>query len=99
MIFGAMKDKDVAEIAEILFPVAKTLILTRPNNERSMELDDLEVIADRCVDKANVIKSLTVEEALEKAKALSGKKKIILVTGSLYLVGEAKKILRKQSKI
>lgn len=99
MIFGAMKDKDVTEIAQILFPVATTLILTRPNNERSMELEELEAIANKYVDKANIIKTSTVEKALAKARALSGKRKIILITGSLYLVGEAQTLLSKQPKI
>ena len=99
MIFGAMKDKDVHEIAEILFPVADTLILTRPNNERAIDLSELEAVADEYVEKTKIIKTSSVEEALAKAHDLTGESKLTLVTGSLYLVGEAQKILRKQSKM
>jgi dihydrofolate synthase/folylpolyglutamate synthase len=90
MIFGAMKDKDVCEIAEILFPVARTLILTRPNNERAIEPDELERIAKRYVHSARMIKTSTVAEALKLAEAKTKEADVILITGSLYLVGEAK---------
>lgn len=99
MIFGAMRDKDVSEIAEILFPTAATLILTRPNNERAMIVDELETIAREILDKSTIIKTLSVDEALAKAKLLSEKCNIILVTGSLYLVGEAQQILKQSSEI
>ena len=99
MIFGAMKDKDVSEISQILFPVADALILTRPNNERAIDVTELEAIAEGYVDKTKIIKTSCVEEAMAKAKALAGKRKIILITGSLYLVGEAQKFLNNQSKI
>ncbi len=35
MIFGSMKDKDLTEITEILFPLAENLILTKPDNPRA----------------------------------------------------------------
>lgn len=99
MIFGAMKDKDVNEIAEVLFPAAQMLILTRPNNERAMAPDELEPIAGAHADKSKIIKTSNVEEALAKAETLSEADSITLITGSLYLVGEAQQILKQRSEI
>jgi dihydrofolate synthase/folylpolyglutamate synthase len=93
IIFGAMKDKDVAEIAEILFPAAKTLILTRTNNERSMETAELERFAKKHSNTQQIIRTESVDDALKKADELFEPGSLILVTGSLYLVGEAQKIL------
>jgi dihydrofolate synthase/folylpolyglutamate synthase len=99
LVFGAMKDKDVESIAEILFPIAKTLILTRPDNDRAMEPAELETFAKQFSTMTNVVLTRSVAEALPKAEALSTKRAIILVTGSLYLVGEAKQLLNQRSEI
>lgn len=92
MIFGAMRDKDLAEIADILFPKAASLILTKPDNPRSMETAELLKFVPQDFDKQNLVVAETVEDAL-KIAAYHAVKGIICVTGSLYLVGEAQQIL------
>jgi dihydrofolate synthase/folylpolyglutamate synthase len=96
MIFGAMRDKDLREIAETLFPKAGRLILTKPDNSRSMEPADLIKFVPEGFEKANVYKTETVEKALELAKKISAAEDLICVTGSLYLVGEAQKLLTEK---
>lgn len=91
LIFAAMKDKQIAEIAEILFPLAEVLILTEVENQRTAKVEDLQQFAKN---QANVILTQNISEALELAKAFSENQ--ICVTGSLYLVGEARKILNKK---
>ncbi len=87
LIFGAMKDKQIAEITEILFPLADKLILTQPENSRSATAKELSQFTDK-----EFILTRNVAEALEKAKIFSGN--LVCVTGSLYLVGEAQNVLR-----
>ncbi len=98
LIFGAMRDKDLSEIAEILFPKAKFLIFTKPDNPRSMETAELMKFLPADFDKENVYQRETVEEALLLAGncSIGG---ITCVTGSLYLVGEAQKLLDNKSEI
>ena len=98
MIYGSMKDKELNEIGEILFPKAETLILTKPDNPRSMEVSELLNFVPENFIKENIKITETVEEALKIAPyyATQG---LILVTGSLYLVGEAQKILQNESEI
>ena len=93
MIFGAMRDKDLSEIAEILFPKADRLILTRVENQRSMTAEELREFVPPNFDKNNVIVVQNVREALQTAQNIALNKELICVTGSLYLVGEAQKIL------
>jgi dihydrofolate synthase/folylpolyglutamate synthase len=90
MIFGAMRDKDVNEIAKILFPKAAKLIMTKPDNSRAYSPEELaDLVRDREVQTAS-----DVGEALKAAKKIAVKdNSLIVITGSLYLVGEAKKIL------
>lgn len=92
LVFGVMHDKNLSEIAAILFPKAETLILTEPDNPRSMDASELMKFVPQDFKKENILVTKTVEEALKIAR-LRAVKGIICVTGSLYLVGEAQKIL------
>ena len=93
MIFGTMVDKDVADVAKILFPKAATLILTQPENSRAMSTNELRKFVPEDLPHDKVIQTDCVAGALAAAKHVTPKGGIILVTGSLYLVGEAAKIL------
>jgi dihydrofolate synthase / folylpolyglutamate synthase len=98
LIFGAVRDKNLAEIAEILFPKAENLIFTRADNPRSVEAKELKRFLPTDFDERKVCQTQTVEEALEIAREIS-KNNLICVTGSLYLVGEAQKILNNKSEV
>ena len=99
MIFGAMRDKDLTEIAELLFLKADKLILTKPDNPRSMETAELLKFVPQNFDKSKIYQAETVENALNFAGEISSVNDLILITGSLYLVGEAQKIIKNESEI
>ncbi len=99
IIFGAMKDKDLREIAQILFPIADNLIFTKIDNSRSMETTELLNFLPENFAIANVFQAETVKEALELAKKTTSEKNLICVTGSLYLVGEMQKHLAENSEL
>ncbi len=98
IVFGTMRDKDLPEIAKILFPKAKCLIFTKADNPRSMETTELMKFLPADFNMDNVYRRETVEEALWLAGwcSMHG---ITCVTGSLYLVGEAQKLLNNKSGI
>ena len=98
IIFGAMRDKNLSEIAEILFPKAEKLILTKPDNPRSMETAEIAKFVPKKLEN-KVFETETVAKSLEKAREISAENDLILVTGSLYLIGEAQKILNNESEI
>lgn len=99
MIFGAMRDKDLSEIAETLFPKADKLIFTVSENSRSMPTADLLKFLPENFPREKAFVAENVSEALEIAREITSSEDLILVTGSLYLVGEAQKILKDQSGI
>ncbi len=88
IVFGAMKDKRLAEIAAILFPAAGHLIFTRPDNPRAADVDDLKRLAEAIDYRDRVTPTRSVAEAMAMAKELTPSEGTICVTGSLYLVGE-----------
>ncbi|HEV2881186.1 MAG TPA: Mur ligase family protein [Pyrinomonadaceae bacterium] len=93
LVFGAMRDKDLDEIAATLFPAADKLILTRPNNPRAATLDALAALAaTRDVNRSPILTE-SPADALRAAVACTPPEGIICVTGSLYLVGEFKSLL------
>jgi dihydrofolate synthase/folylpolyglutamate synthase len=92
LVFGAMRDKQLKQIGEILFPLADLLVLTRLRNPRSAAVEMLEPIATRYA-RAKVLKSDTSDAALELALANTSSDGMICVAGSLYLVGEMRPLI------
>lgn len=90
LVFGAMNDKRLEEIARILFPVADRLILTQPDNLRAAPVERLESLAASVVRQGRITVVRSVSEAFQLAKDLTPSHGMICVTGSLYLLGEVK---------
>ncbi len=91
LIIGILGDKDVSGVISRLIPLAERVIVTRPGYTRAMDLGLLAAEVRKIhslVDTAE-----TVSQAIIKAKTLSTPEDLILVTGSLYVVGEARAAL------
>lgn len=99
MIFGAMRDKALNEIAAILFPAAERIILTPIDNPRAATLDELEAAVSSGFDRAKLYRAESVEDATRIARDTTDKSGMILVTGSLYLVGAAQLDLQQTNLI
>jgi dihydrofolate synthase/folylpolyglutamate synthase len=85
MIFGAMRDKAFDEISSILFPLADELICTAPGQARALRPEAMLELAPH----PNARTAATVAEAL----AMPRQGDVLIITGSLYLVGEARALL------
>jgi dihydrofolate synthase / folylpolyglutamate synthase len=90
-VFGAMRDKAIAEMAEILFPLAQRVVATRPANPRSASPEEIHEAANRT--GAEIESVPEVGAALNSARSSAGPKTVIVITGSIYLVGEAMQLL------
>ncbi len=90
LIFGVLDDKDYPAMVRRLFPLADRVILTRPHSERALPLDALLPVARRFHKK--VERFANAGDALRFALSRAGKEDLVCVAGSLYLVGEIKKI-------
>ena len=95
LVFGAMRDKAVAEIADLLFPLAAAVVLTRPSQRRAATPQGLAEVTGHlnpCVHERE-----EPCEALELARELAGPEGVVVVTGSLYLVGEIRQLVLERS--
>ena len=84
MIYGAMRDKAVDEIAGILFPLATELIFTAPDSARALRPEALRDLAGRGRTAPNIAAAVQ-----ELRRHVSGGDAVV-ITGSLFLVGEAR---------
>src|SRR5689334_5852235 len=87
LVFGAMRDKQLEQIGEILFPVADLLVLTTVDNPRSATLEQLDPIAQRFA-RGKILTTDTSAEGLQTALDHTSREGMICVAGSLYLAGE-----------
>ncbi len=90
-VFGAMRDKAISDIAEILFPLAAHVVATHVSNPRAATVEEIRQAAGRT--GADIEESVDVASALDQAKVLAGPNGAIVITGSIYVVGEAMRIL------
>jgi dihydrofolate synthase/folylpolyglutamate synthase len=82
LIYGAMRDKAIAEISGILFPLAEEAIVTAPRQARALAPETLREISDH--------PNLTIAADIEAALAIPTDADVTFVTGSLFLVAEAR---------
>lgn len=97
MIFGAMKDKRLQEMASLLYPAANKLILTEIDNLRAASVEDLLAAVPLDFDQDKIIIASSVDDVLKKAREITPDDGLICITGSLYLIGEAQAIINSQS--
>jgi dihydrofolate synthase / folylpolyglutamate synthase len=90
-LFGAMRDKAIGEMCEILFPLAERVIATQAENPRSATPQEIRDAAHRT--HAEIELSPDVQSALARAKEIADRKSVIVITGSIYIVGEAMRVL------
>jgi len=90
-VFGAMRDKAISEMTEILFPLAEQVIATTPANPRAASPEEIRQAASRTGTAVETVAE--VRAALERACAAAGPDGVMVVTGSIYLVGEAMQLL------
>jgi dihydrofolate synthase/folylpolyglutamate synthase len=86
IVYGAMRDKAVDEVTATLFPLAGEIILTAPDQPRALAPDALAEV----VDHPHLRTAGTLAEAMRLAQE---RPMTTFITGSLFLVGEARAML------
>jgi len=93
LVFGVMRDKAMQQMTEILFPIAGKVIVTHANNPRSASPDEIRQAAARVAESGDIEEADTVAAALDRAREVAGQDGLIVITGSIYIVGEAMRSL------
>ncbi len=90
LIFSCLRDKPVAEMAQILFPLFEQVILAPIHSARAATMEELEAAA--LATGSMAVKADSVHQALTWARE-RGAGGVVVVSGSVYLVGEARSLL------
>lgn len=95
LILGISSDKDIEGIGKVLCPLAEHLIFTKAASQRATPPS---ILARRLTGfcRSGYV-TYDIEDAVAFSKEFAGKDDIIVITGSLFLVGDALKILGKQT--
>ena len=93
LLFGVLADKDYGEMLALLAPRARRIVLTMPPNPRATDPGEL---ASLLGDREGVLVEPDPAKALERALAPGGE--IVVVCGSIYLVGEVRQRLKKDDR-
>ncbi len=89
LIYGAMRDKAIDEVAGLLFPVAATVILTQSPQPRSLSAQALANMTSHLAAIVEVVREPGA--AFERALEIAASQDVIFATGSLYLVGDLRR--------
>ena len=95
VVFSCLKDKPADELAQILFPLFEQVVLTPIRTARATGIDELLAAAQKTGTPA--VATGSVREALQVAGARAAGGTVV-VSGSVYLVGEARGILMRGEK-
>ncbi len=88
LIYGAMRDKAIDEIADILFPLARQVIVTAPRQARALAPEAILQVAEH----SNLQLAPDLAQALALLRDLTPDD-VVFITGSLFLVAEARALL------
>jgi dihydrofolate synthase/folylpolyglutamate synthase len=94
LVFGCMKDKAFDQMAQILFPLFDSIVATPVASPRSATTDELLAAADRTGVSATAAPD--ARAALDLARSSAKPGDLIVVAGSVYLVGELRPLLAAQ---
>jgi dihydrofolate synthase/folylpolyglutamate synthase len=97
LIYGALRDKSVDEVAGWLFPLAAEVIITGPRTPRSISTSQLAEIAGHHAHQYKTIPD--AERALDYAWAEATADDVIFISGSLYLVGQLRAYWKTRAQV
>ncbi len=92
LLLGILADKQVEEMVKEITPMAKKVYALTPHSDRAELADDLKKVVDKY--NSNCIALESYKEALELALMEADKDDLILVSGSLYMIGDMRKLIR-----
>lgn len=93
LLLGILADKQVGEMIEEITPMAEKVFALTPHNERAEKNEDLKNEISRINHNVEAVDDY--ETAIRKAISEAHEDDLILVSGSLYMIGDMRKIITK----
>ncbi|WP_291582757.1 bifunctional folylpolyglutamate synthase/dihydrofolate synthase [Clostridium sp. UBA6640] len=92
LILGILADKQVEDMIGTIAPKAERIISVTPHSDRAELAEDLKIEIEKLGVSCEAIDSY--EEAYKKALSYCNDDDLLLISGSLYMIGDMRKIIR-----
>jgi dihydrofolate synthase / folylpolyglutamate synthase len=92
LILGILADKEVEKMVATIVPLTDRVIAVTPNSYRAENAEELKNVIQKYNEKCNAVDSY--KEAYELALSYCEEDDILLISGSLYMIGDMRKIIR-----
>lgn len=99
LVFGAMRDKNLEQMAALLFPVVNHVVLTPLDNPRSATVETLQSVASSFIDPGKTSTASSATAAIRIAREVTPADGVICITGSLYLIGEVQAAAKQAAQV
>ncbi len=97
-LLGILRDKDIDSMLKQLLRPEDLVVVTRPNSERAATAREVAVRAEKLVHHVEVYEDII--EALDNSLEIAGKEHLLVVAGSLYLIGSLREeLLRRRGQL
>jgi dihydrofolate synthase/folylpolyglutamate synthase len=91
LVLGILSDKNIKKMVKIIAPPSDIVVITKPDTVRAADPEIIKNEAEKYI-RTVVVKD-NVKKALDYAKSIAKEKDMVLITGSLYTVGDVKKVI------
>jgi dihydrofolate synthase/folylpolyglutamate synthase len=98
LLFGILGDKDLANVLKPMLAVADTLTYTQPTTGRALDVEKARKKVTAMAGKKGLSFVSSPSNALRAVLKLAGKKDLVWISGSMYLVGEVRALLKGKTK-
>ena len=92
LVLGVLGDKEYKKMIELIMPVVHKVVITEPESIRKLNIEKLSETLSGY--NKSVFKEKSIKKAVELAKSITEENGVIICSGSLYMVGEIRKILK-----
>ncbi len=93
VVIGLSEDKDIESVLKEIACIADDIILTRTGNPREAEPEQMAVVVKQFFHN-NLMVIEDIDEALKEANRIAKKDDLVCITGSFFLAGKVKEILK-----
>lgn len=91
LVLGMLADKEREKVLSIIAPLADVLVVTKPNSPRAGDWERIGDLAKNYLKDIEVIPD--IKEAVTKGLSLTNEADLFCVTGSIYMIAEAREYL------
>lgn len=94
LVIGVMKDKEICEIAREIVPAADFVVINKPNLERAAQPEVIRKEAEKYGKPMEIVED--VKSSVKYAKSIAREDDLVLITGSIYMLSEARAKRKKE---